>query len=96
MDLGSESILDKTVAPVVVNPDMDSKTASVKESSIASDNRNGKQPIVPRTPQNKVTTRKLSRMLRSSFDLIVGIHRHSPRAKVIMKAVEKAAALPSL
>ena len=65
MEAGSESSPEITVAPVVVSPDRDSNTASVRDRLRAPDSRNGRQPTLPSTAQNRVTTRKPSLALSS-------------------------------
>ena len=45
------------MAPVVVSPERDSKTASVMESSTAEEKIKGRDPAVPSTAQKRVTTK---------------------------------------
>jgi hypothetical protein len=59
MFFGRDSILVKIVDPVVVMPDVDSKTASVKEV-ISPLRRNGSAPKMENDNHAKVTPRQLS------------------------------------
>ena len=62
MDLGKSSRPVITVAPVVVNPETDSNTASVMDSDGASANNSGKDPNALNTSQNKAVIKKPSRV----------------------------------
>ena len=70
------------VAPVVVSPDMDSKTASVMDKVIASAKYSGAAPKVPSTVQNAATTRKPSRSRRSLRDRCTGNQMSRPATNV--------------
>ena len=61
MDLGKSSKPTITVAPVVVNAETDSNTASTKEICNSLENIKGADPERPNTVQNKTTTKKPSR-----------------------------------
>ena len=76
MDGGKLSSLLITVAPVVVNPETDSKIASVKFR--CNPRINGKEPIMPRMSQKRVTNRKPSRMDNSLLFCLPANQRNSP------------------
>ncbi|KMQ84198.1 hypothetical protein RF55_18216 [Lasius niger] len=78
MALGNESSPTSVVAPVVVNPEKDSKKASVSDKLGRSENRNGNAPTLPSTVQNSTTIRKPSRGFSSCFCLRFGHHSISP------------------
>jgi len=96
MEWGNVSIPEITVAPVVVSPERDSKTASVRDSSRPGASMNGIHPIVPRTVQNNVTTRNPSLVWSSCFERAVNNHNTRPAEKVIIKELKNAVEVASL
>ena len=74
-----------TVAPVVVSPENDSKMASKKVSPIESVIKNGTEPPILKTTQNRTTTINPSRILSSSLEFRFGAHSAKP-IKRFMKA----------
>ena len=84
-----------TVAPVVVKPERDSNTASVKPSLGWSDNIRGKEPYKPKTAQNKTVIKKPS-LIRNSVRCWRNGNQHaSPVPSVMAKANRKAIVAPS-
>ena len=79
----------------MVRPDMDSNTASVMLSSTLEEKINGRQPAVPSTTQNRVTTRKPSRLLSSFCLPAVANQSPSPVINKTSRAVRKAPLAPS-
>ena len=72
-----------TVAPVVVNPETASNTASVNERSGSSLRNSGVAPARPRNTQNTDTIRNPSRSLRSRRAPRAGSHSSRPAAAMI-------------
>src|SRR3989304_8242833 len=86
MERGISSICVKTVEPVVVNPETDSKMASIYgrwESRIK-----GNAPNTPKTTQNIATIIKPSRNLSSLMKARAGSHSITPENSVIMNAAK--------
>ena len=67
-----------TVAPVVVSPEIDSKTASATDILSWLAVMNGIAPDSPSTNQNDTTTRKPSRSFNSRSSLRTGNHSENP------------------
>ena len=82
MDRGSSSRPVRTVAPVVVSPDMDSNIASVTDSDRLSAKYSGAAPNDPRTVQNEATTRNPSRSRNSLRSRRTGNQQMMPAARV--------------
>jgi len=77
------------VAPVVVKPDMDSNTASVKLKFSVSDKTKGIAPVKPRPTQNSTTTTKPSLSFKSLRTFLTGNQRNKPVAIIMENAVRK-------
>lgn len=82
---GRVSIPVSTVAPVVVSPEIDSNTACENVMRGVVGNQKGSAPATPSTVQNRATTRKPSRILRSARLRRTGIHTTQPIASVVTK-----------
>ena len=95
MEIGKSSIPTRTVAPVVVRPDIDSKNASVTDIAGSADVSSGREPKVAKTVQNRTTMTKPSRIRRSSCRWRVENQKAKPVARVIMKANRKDLWVPS-
>ena len=95
MEIGKSSIPTRTVAPVVVKPDIDSKNASVNDIAGSADMSRGREPKLARTVQNRTTMTKPSRIRRSSRRWRVENQKTKPVAKVTMKANRKGIWVPS-
>ena len=95
MEIGKSSSPIRTVAPVVVRPDIDSKNASVTDIAGSTDKISGKEPKLARTVQNKTTMTKPSRIRRSSCRWRVENQKAKPVARVTMKANRKGIWVPS-
>jgi hypothetical protein len=74
-----------TVAPVVVRPDIDSKTASVTRQVEDVSQVQRRRTEMPSTAQNEATTRKPSRSRSSRRTLRTGSQARSPAAKTMPK-----------
>ena len=74
------------VAPVVVNPEIDSKIASIKDSLVSSNNAKGRAPNALKTSQKRTVTMKPSLMRSSPFIFLDGNQRMKPMNIVIVKA----------
>ena len=83
------------MAPVVVRPETDSNTASVKPTGTASEISIGSAPITPSTDQNRVTTRKPSRTCSSARWRKNGSHSASPSSMEMVNDTRKGPSLPS-
>ncbi len=95
MDLGKYSRPVITVAPVVVQPDRDSKKASAKSSPGLSAIINGRVPANPRVSQNSAAIRKPSRVRSSSCTRRTGSQDVKPMPRISSMAVIKASVAPS-
>ena len=74
---------------MVVNPEIDSKMASVIDRSGASDKNNGSEPKAPNTNQNNAVIKKPSRVLNVCLIFRLGSQSPAPVAAVIAKADKK-------
>ena len=74
------------VAPVVVNPEIDSKIASIKDSLVSCNNAKGRAPNALKTSQKRTVTMKPSLMRSSPFIFLDGNQRMKPMNIVIVKA----------
>ncbi|SUG63360.1 Uncharacterised protein [Salmonella enterica subsp. arizonae] len=83
------------VAPVVVNPENDSKKASVMVRLGLSEKINGSAPTLPSTVQNSTTIRNPSRDFSSPFSLRFGHHSMEPIASATKKVCVNALPAPS-
>ena len=95
MEIGKSSIPIRTVAPVVVRPDIDSKNASVTDIAGFADMSSGREPKLARTVQNRTTMTKPSRIRRSSCRWRVANQKPQPVIRVTMKATRKGVGDPS-
>ena len=86
----------KTVAPVVVSPDIASKKASVNDIAGSGASRKGIAPNPARTVQNRTTIRKPSRSLGSWGCCLTGHHNMRPVRRVMINASAKGVVPPSL
>ena len=84
MDFGRLSISVRIEAPVVVNPDMDSKRASVK-LGMAPERKRGRQPTKAESTQLELTSRNPSRVERLKGCL-----------RVRIRTAEETAATPAI
>jgi hypothetical protein len=82
MDFGSDSILVRIEAPVVVNPDIVSKKASAKDG-IASEKYMGSAPMNAADSQLKVTNRKPSRMSIVLLSRFLNIYKINDEMKIV-------------
>ena len=78
-------MFDITVAPVVVQPDVDSKTASTKLNFRLSSMRNGIAPKKLKTNQNIATIKNPSRILICDLSFLFGKYARRPTKKIIKK-----------
>ncbi len=85
----------RTVAPVVVSPDMDSKIASVIDRDRLSSKYSGAAPKVPSTVQKEATTRKPSRSLSSLRSRWTGNQQTMPATSVSAKPSTNDSQAPS-
>jgi hypothetical protein len=85
MERGSSSRPVRTVAPVVVSPDIDSNIASVTVNDRLSSKYSGAAPNVPSTVQNEATTRKPSRSRSSLRSRRTGSQQTMPATRVSAK-----------
>jgi len=95
MALGSRSMPVRTVAPVVVSPEMDSNRASMGRMSSCGERISGSAPKEPSTVQNSTTTRKPSRSRSSRRCDLTGSHNTMPVIRVTAKAQKKGSSAPS-
>ena len=95
MEIGNSSIPTRTVAPVVVRPDIDSKNASVTDIAGSVDMSSGREPKLARTVQNRTTMTKPSRIRRSSCRWRVTNQKVKPVARVTIKANRNGVWVPS-
>ncbi len=84
-----------TVAPVVVSPDMDSKTASVIDKFGSWERNSGSAPNSPSTVQNSTTTTNPSRSRSSRRKDRTGNHSTRPVNSVTAKASRNGVVAPS-
>lgn len=91
MDFGNSSRPTMTVAPVVVSAEIDSKTASTKDICSSCENMNGVEPDMPKTVQNKTTTKNPSLKRSSRLMSLTGNHKITPTKKTIIKLLIKGA-----
>ena len=77
------------VAPVVVSPEVDSKTASVKLMLLSGNIKNGMDPKSAKITQKSATIKKPSCSLISEESLLEGTQRSRPMTKVKKKEAIK-------
>ena len=84
-----------TVAPVVVNPLIDSNTASVTLKFNWSDSASGTLPALPSTNQNKTVMTKPSRIRKSFFWRLAGNQLKRPAPNTNKAAAPNKGSWPS-
>ncbi len=77
---------ESTVAPVVVKPEMVSKTASTKRTCGLLDSMKGSAPISDSKNQNATTTTKPSRLRKSGLCRHTGSQHSKPKPSIVSMA----------